>query len=928
MAGVFFTLNPKHTEGARDPDWKYVLLPSLDESLAALSEGVKNQRDKYAAAIQRMMDLRGRITLHWGPNSSAPIDSTDKFIDEILRPYMQLCSDTRLYFRLPPDELPENAAKLLASSSAPVPFLVFQWKCAFGRQVLTSGSISAELCCLLFNLGVLIFNRATATMYASAAPDACKAAFKDFQLAAGVWEQGRALSDKLPLDKLSFDIMPSCFSLLTEVAVGMAHRCAYIKATEENATKDNKALLSKLAMTGAKHLNHCYEVAATLAEGRQINDDFRLLQLGIKDNAALLEADAYLHMMAVELKVNECGAVIAKGRIAIALLAEQVNGNLCASPSNKDWLSAKCGEVRAVHDEAQTFNNTVYFKAIPDAIEPLPALQAPLGKPVPLFTDWSAVDEKAGQPFKGLVGPEIIPILAQFREQITAEYGKLSKSTAQRRQQASDALVALQLDVILCQTEEGMKPRLPHTLRERVLRLQSQAASFDEPGNNGSEKPEQQQHGHQKATPATMLQSMLRHVASVSAAAEPILDDAKDLLDRDDERDKKFLNVYGEKLWRARIHASSDLPDIPLYRRKIAELRSDLAAKVKEPLQSIVKALNDNAQALLRVCIPVEDLDAMIPASAAPTKEQLEVTGLRNRLVELRQSFDVLNEMEMQLLKGVPPLISSPDTAAALCAAKGGSEREDVLAKKQVEFIDSFAGIQALGDQREAQLKEMEQLVTKLAETESTDPLFLQKAEVIKTVERGIHVVEGAVMRISDIGQVAAQSVENANILRQYTSQLLAARDVEARAVSAQLDVSIQDQMSRMKSAPELGPRRLYEPASPVSTSDGGSGSMMGSRVGSSNNFGQQAPPAPPPPPPRTASSSSADFDPFAVSGGPTPTVNGQQQHQQRNAMDNIFGNPAAGVSPLYGSGSNRGGGGSSSTSSAYQVPDFANPFQ
>jgi hypothetical protein len=227
----------------------------------------------------------------------------------------------------------------------------------------------------------------------------------------------------------------------------------------------------------------------------------------------------------------------------------------------------------------------------------------------------------------------------------------------------------------------------------------------------------------------------------------------------------------------------------------------------------------------------------------------------------------------MRMLGGVPALIASPETAAALSAVPK-AERDDVLARRQVEVIDRFASVRAIGDQRRALVDALTAAAADLEAAEAADPLLREKAAVVTSVERGVAVVEGAVQRIGEVSAQLGQLIDAADTLRGSSRSLVAAREAEARAVAAQLDEQIQEQLRRLPppSAPQnqqqQHPPQQSGPPLPVfATGYNNGASGMGAPAGSSGmssptaslppfigpSFAQLAPPPPPPPPPTFA---------------------------------------------------------------------------
>ncbi|CAD2215443.1 programmed cell death 6-interacting protein [Angomonas deanei] len=744
--------------------WKYIQTHHSGNATTAVEETLKNMNALHNVVVKTCTD-----ELKNQPN--------DNFAEQTLKKYCK-------YVAMAQSHLPLNE-KLSGK-------LKFFWRDSFDDSIkYESKNSNLELVSCVLNLAATYNYIGVHSIRVGTVEDT-KDAFNSFQNAAGYYNMVDTLLDRLPPDQLQKgDLKRQSIDLVKRITLAHAHHAGYLKA--ETAIKDKHEMLSKIAMKGAQLYD---EIVSLFNDSVWYNasslpwkkSQAKEVKAQLAANKVVMEARAYIHLALKNEAETEMG-----NAIAYYVRAKDVLRALPKMQTNDqtNWVNSIVSSVNAAHEAADKANNSVYYSRVPKEVPAPESLPRPLGQATEHPSFVSFTSKRGDDPFFGIVPAHIASIGAQWRDSMRkkantcGEFAKTQRRGTQKNMQKLGVIATVQT----FSGENQQRGRVPEPLRSRIIALKGGEAG--------------------KSNKTT--ESLVTHVKTCEELNEVCKSKLKEVaeeLEKDREIEKRYLEAYGEKMWRSVYPASEQTSDYNALQGAIKEHQNGLEQWLVNPLTASKKVLSDSLQSIARLDFSLNELDGLMPFSKTKESRQQseKVQAVLKELQGILEKQTTCEDAQKKYLGELQDTIESDEIIYGL-AAVDSAQRDAIINANTKKVNDIIDQVNTHSRELNEVSQQAETVMAKLGEIQSTDPQFLEIQKVTNDLDKACSLYEELVKDLESVAMYASKAVDNIESTLSSAKSYTLSRQLEAEEVQGRLDGIIAEKMSKM----EDSQRRLSE---------------------------------------------------------------------------------------------------------------------
>lgn len=749
--------------GEKDiPDWslcsRYIATNHSSNNTTAVDDAIKSMAAYHNTIVKTCTLSDSKRT----PNES--------FINHTLLRYCRLVGQAQAH-------LPLHSGQVSKS-------LRFVWRDSFDESAkYESGNSNSELVSCVYNLAAS-YAYVAATQAHTGAAEEVKEAYKNFQNAAGYYEMVSSMLDRLPSDQLTKgDMKRDSLTMLTRLCLAQAHHCGYLKA--EEAMKGKQDMLSKIAAEAAKQYEDVLSSFKTSVWLTKRAANARDVEAHLSANVCLFKARAHLHLGAKGEAEGEMGEAIAHYRRAkehLTKLPRMPNQPLTI------WVNSIVTSTNTAEDKAEKANTSVYFARIPKDVPDPVGLPRPLGTATEHASFVRFVSSRGSDPFFGIIPAHIAKTATAWRDKQRNLVNVCTSAAAHTRKSTQTKLQTLGVSAAI-QTMSGEfegRGRVPEPLRSNILKLRDENKSA-----SGA-----------TASVTDVLMNNVNTCSEMYQVAENKLKELKAELDKDKKTDARFVEAYGEKMWRAVHPATDQTPDYRTISAAIAEHESGLQQWFVKPFNAAKQTLEDNIRNIARLDWPISDLDALMPF--VETKEARQQSGkvmeLVAKLKELVAAKERIEKEQAAEEKVLQDKLESDDVVFSISSVES-TQRDAMLAKGAKDISDAIERVNEKVRRERALVPKAEELMEQIGTLQSTDPVAAEIQKVSNGLENACSLYQELKKDFAGVVQYGTKAVDEIEATLGNAKSYTMSRDLQAQEVQSRLDAQIAAKMSEMQDA-------------------------------------------------------------------------------------------------------------------------------
>ncbi|KPI89874.1 hypothetical protein ABL78_1043 [Leptomonas seymouri] len=662
--------------------------------------------------------------------------------------------------------------------------LRFVWRDSFDDSTkYDSTNSNSELVSCIYNLAASYAYVATTQGQMGTTEDV-KEAYKNFQAAAGYYEMVASMLDRLPPDQLTKgDMKKDSLTMLTRMCLAEAHHCGYLKA--EEALKAKPDMLAKIAAEAARQYEEVLSMFKTSVWLTKRVANAKDVETLLTANVMIFKARAHLHLAVRDEAASELGEAIGHYRKAqdhLAKLPRMPNKPLTT------WVNSIVTSVNKAEDRAEKSNNSVYFARVPKDVPEPEGLPRPLGTATehPSFVRF--VSKRGEDPFFGIIPSHIAKTANEWREKQRNLVNVCTSAAAHTRKSTQDKLQRLGV-VAAIQTLSGEvsgRGRVPEPLRTTLLQLR-EANKTD---------------GGAMTSVTEVLMENVNACNVMYEAADNKLKDVTAELEKDKKVDARFVEAYGDKMWRAVHPATDQTPDYRSISAAIAEHEKGLHQWAIVPFNAAKKTMEANMRDIARLDWPIGDLDALMPfvETKEARQQSTQVMALVKKLQELMETKERLEKEQAGEERVLQDKLESDDVVFSISSVET-AQRAAVLTKGAQDMSDAIERVNAKVREEKALVPEAEKIMEELGTLQSTDPLADEIQKVSNSLENACSVYQELNKEFASIQQYLNKAVNDINGTLGTAQSYTVSRELQAQEVQSRLDEQIAVKMSEMQEA-------------------------------------------------------------------------------------------------------------------------------
>ncbi|KAK7195312.1 Topoisomerase II-associated protein PAT1 [Novymonas esmeraldas] len=749
--------------GEKDiPDWtlcsRYVATNHSSNNTTTVDDAIKSMA-AYHNTIVKTCTLSDTKRM---PNES--------FIQHTLLRYCRLVGQAQAHLPLHSGHVSKN--------------LKFVWRDSFDESAkYESTNSNSELVSCVYNLAAS-YAYVAATQAHTGSAEEVKEAYKNFQNAAGYYEMVSSMLDRLPPDQLTKgDMKRDSLTMLTRLCLAQAHHCGYLKA--EEAMKGKQDMLSKIAAEAARLYEEVLSSFKTSVWLTKKAANAKDVEAHLGANVCLFKARAHLHLGVKSEGEGEMGEAIAHYRRAKEHLAKLPR--MTTQPLTL-WVNSVVTGSNTAEAKAEKANSSVYFARIPkEVVEPV-GLPRALGTATehPSFVRF--VSTRGEDPFFGIVPAHIAKTASAWREKQRNLVNACTSSAAHTRKSTQAKLQTLGV-VAVIQTLSGEfegRGRVPEPLRSTILSLREENKTASGATSSVTD----------------VLMSNVNVCNELYQVADSKLTEIKAELEKDKKTDERYVEAYGEKMWRAVHPAADQTPDYRTISASISEHEKGLQQWVVTPFNEAKKTIEDNIRNIARLDWPVADLDALMPF--VETKEArhqsskvMELVGKLKELMEAKERIEKEQAAEEKVLQDK---LESDDVVFSISSVES-TQRDAVLAKGAQDISDAIEKVNERVRQERAIVPQAEELMEQIGTLQSADPIAAEIQKVSNGLENACSLYQELKKDFAAIVQYGTKATDEMDTALSNAKSYTMSRELQAQEVQNRLDSQIAAKMSQMQDA-------------------------------------------------------------------------------------------------------------------------------
>jgi len=594
---------------------------------------------------------------------------------------------------------------LLLHAMAHFPLIDGRVKISFGwydvayRKKVSLPNASYEYASVMFNAAACFQQLGAAEDRSS--PDGVKAAFRCFQVAAGLIAECRertaGITDRLP-PELSTDGLQA-FSTFT---LASAHQCSYLKAFSD--MRDKFTTLSKVAMEG-----YCmYEdlqKQLSLPILSEIVDKKWLQYAEFWKN--LFEARAHHHLAEDAQKQIEIGQQLGRLTAALGLLEQSLPPAKALGSAYTSLLQGFQAQLQKQHHLATVDNEKIYHERIPAkaAMKVPDRLGKSLGKPTPLGDLIELT--KITDPFSHITPVHILDAHQKFRDEVLAAYNTTAADTTRHQEKLREVINRMGV-VGAIGTFDSRTQDLPVGILSRIRAIPACAS-----GNC-----------------LEYLSERRSFLGSLSDCVAETISQLLATLEGEARGDRELRGKFGRRWTRESSEVlNRDLVSkINEYSAKVQQARSG-DAKIDEKLRA-------NFDSISRLSLPETKLRTLLPAPGESPDDQA-AAGIVARLKDLLKQITDKENAQKAKLSELRELLDQDNKELPMKLAAGGREKEGLVidaARKRYEEKTQY--IIQLSIEADNLQNDLITAVEQLNRTRKSDPANHKREEVINSLDQ------------------------------------------------------------------------------------------------------------------------------------------------------------------------------------------------
>lgn len=637
----------------------------------------------------------------------------EEFVSKVVIPYCTLVVQAQGHFPL---------------SGGAVANLKFTWDNGFGQtdklavsknpypaENVPAGRISSldsnvEVMSCLYNTAVG-YSKVAALGVNTGSPEKIKAAFTNFQLAAGYFDLLEKNVSRIGGKELRTigDLSELTIASLKKLSLAQAHHCGYLLARENDKPP---TLLSKLA----------WKAGELYADVRINETPVGKIEGGIASNsliclsAALFKARAYIHLAQAAEKNSEMGLALGYYSEASKLV-----GPLSASSEDaKKFLSGVKEDLNLAQRRAEKANNTVFREAIPTSLSEPTSLPAGLGKlPTNLSTSFLEYkDPKKGEdPFFGVVPSKAANSTREWRENAEALVQRVLKRAEEMQANTESAIRSLGVEDFLQSFEVKESSKIPSDLREQLLQLRNR------------------EEGNVEIVARFMdtIQKSTHYLEAISGK----LDEMDKLLQEEAVSDIPLVELYGEVIWRSEYPAVSQSEVFISLSQLLKDMKTSVENKLATPLETVKRLLYHHASALSMIELSFQELELLIPTLNPNERLRAIYEGLQHLLI----SKEELKCLQNQAIQEVELFLQS-DALMCRVASAPADQKKNILDSETAKLKTFLTAIDGYNGQFDTLLSKMESKLAAAAtcasEMQVSNQAAVEKENILSNIRDGI----------------------------------------------------------------------------------------------------------------------------------------------------------------------------------------------
>jgi programmed cell death 6-interacting protein len=662
--------------------------------------------------------------------------------------------------------------------------LHFVWRDSFDDWTkYDSTNSNSELVSCIYNLAASYAYVATTQAHTGTTEDV-KEAYKSFQAAAGYYEMVTSMLDRMPSDQLTKgDMKKDSLNMLTRMCLAEAHHCGYLKA--EEALKGKPDMLSKIAAEAAKQYEEVlsmFKTSVWLAKKVANAKDVETL---LNANVAIFKARAHLHLAVRDEAAGDLGEAIGHYRKAqdhLSKLPRMPNQSMTV------WVNSIVTSVNAAEDKAEKSNNSVYFARVPRDVAESEGLPRPLGTATEHTSFVRFVSKRGEDPFFGIIPAHIAKTASEWREKQRNLVNVCTSAAAHTRKSTQAKLQQLGV-VAAIQTMSGEvsgRGRVPEPLRTTLLQLRE-----DNKTDSGA-----------TASVTDVLMGNVNTCNAMYEVAENKLKEVKAELEKDKKVDARYVEAYGEKMWRAVHPASDQTPDYRSISAAIVEHEKGMRQWVIAPFNAAKTTMEANMRDIARLDWPIADLDALMPfvETKEARQQSSQVMALVKKLQELMDTKERLEKEQTAEEKVLNDKLESDDVVFSISSVEA-SQRDAMLAKGAQDMSDAIERVNVKVREEKALVPQAEKIMEELGTLQSTDPLAGEIQKVSNSLENACSVFQELKKEFASILHYINKAVDDIDGTLGSAQSYTMSRELQAQEVQSRLDEQIAAKMSEMQDA-------------------------------------------------------------------------------------------------------------------------------
>ena len=749
--------------GEKDvPDWsllsRYVATNHSSNNTTTVDDAIKSMNAYHNTIVKTCTLDDAKRT----PNES--------FIQHTLIRYCRLVAQAQAHLPLHSGMVSKN--------------LHFLWRDSFDDWAkYDSTNSNAELVSCIYNLAASYAYVATTQAHTGTTEDV-KEAYKNFQAAAGYYEMVMSMLDRLPPEQLTKgDMKKDSLTMLTRMCLAEAHHCGYLKA--EDALKGKPEMLAKIAAEAAKQYDEVLSMFKTSVWLAKRTANAKDVEVLLTANVVVFKARAHLHLAVRDEAAGDLGEAIGHYR-----KAQDHLGKLPRMPNQPltIWVNSVVTSVNGAEEKAEKSNNSVYFARVPKDVPEPEGLPRPLGTATAHDSFVRFVSKRGEDPFFGIVPAHIAKQASEWREKQRNLVNVCTSAAAHTRKSTKAKLQQLGV-VAAIQTmskEMSGRGRVPEPLRTTLLQLR-----------------EENQTASGATTSVTdVLMGSVSACDAMYEVADNKLKEVKTELEKDKKVDARFMEAYGEKIWRAVHPATDQTPDYRSISAAIAEYEKGLQEWVIVPFNAAKKTMETNMRDIARLDWPIADLDALMPfvETKEARQQSSQVMALVKKLQELMETKERLEKEQAEEEKVLRDKLESDDVVFSISSVES-SQRDAMLAKGAQDMSDAIERVNVKVREEKALLPQAEKIMEELGTLQSRDPLSGEIQKVSNSLENACSVYQELKKDFAAILQYINKAVDNISGTLSTAQSYTMSRELQAQDVQARLDEQIAAKMSEMQNA-------------------------------------------------------------------------------------------------------------------------------